>query len=44
MSILGIEVGGTKLQLGIGAGDGSGFVAFERRDIDIAKGAAGILT
>ena len=44
MSILGIEIGGTKLQLGIGAGNGSGFVAFERRDIDIAKGAAGILT
>jgi len=43
MSILGIEVGGTKLQLGIGAGDGSGFVAFERRNIDITKGAAGIL-
>ena len=44
MSILGIEIGGTKLQLGIGAGDGGGFVAFKRRDIDIAKGAAGILT
>ncbi len=44
MSFLGIEIGGTKLQLGIGAGDGSDFVAFERRDIDIANGAAGILT
>ncbi|MDA1053145.1 MAG: ROK family protein [Planctomycetota bacterium] len=41
---LGIEIGGTKLQLGISAGDGSGFVAFERRDIEIAKGAPGILT
>lgn len=44
MSFLGIEIGGTKLQLGVGAGDGSGFVVFERRNIDIAKGAAGILT
>lgn len=43
MSFLGIEIGGTKLQLGIGAGDGSDFLAFERRDIDLAKGAAGIL-
>ncbi|MBI2477218.1 MAG: ROK family protein [Planctomycetia bacterium] len=41
---LGIEIGGTKLQLGVGAGDGSDFVAFERRNIDIARGAAGILT
>ena len=40
---LGIEIGGTKLQLGIGAGDGSALAAFERRDIDIAKGATGIL-
>jgi glucokinase len=40
---LGIEIGGTKLQLGIGAGDGSDFVAFERRDIDLSQGAAGIL-
>lgn len=40
---LGIEIGGTKLQLGIGAGDGRNFVAFERRDIDISRGAAGIL-
>ncbi|MEO8495095.1 MAG: ROK family protein [Planctomycetota bacterium] len=43
MSFLGIEIGGTKLQLGIGAGDGGNFFAFERRDIDIAQGAAGIL-
>ena len=40
---LGIEIGGTKLQLGISAGDGSKFTAFERRDIDISKGATGIL-
>lgn len=39
---LGIEIGGTKLQLGVGAGDGSDFVAFERRDVQIAKGGAGI--
>ena len=43
MLFLGIEIGGTKLQFGIGAGDGSDFVAFQRRDIDIAKGATGIL-
>jgi len=40
---LGIEIGGTKLQLGIGQGDGSPFVAFERLDVDARKGAAGIL-
>ncbi|MBC8356817.1 MAG: ROK family protein [Planctomycetes bacterium] len=40
---LGIEIGGTKLQLGIGAGDGSDIVAIERRDINIASGAPGIL-
>ena len=40
---LGIEIGGTKLQLGVGSGDGCEFVAFERRDIDIANGASGIL-
>ena len=39
---LGIEIGGTKLQLGVGQGDGSDFVAFERRDVQIAKGGAGI--
>lgn len=39
---LGIEIGGTKLQLGVGAGDGSDFVAFERRDVQIARGGAGI--
>lgn len=39
---LGIEIGGTKLQLGVGAGDGSDFVALERRDVQIARGGAGI--
>ena len=39
---LGIEIGGTKLQLGVGHGDGSEFVAFERRTVDIARGAEGI--
>ncbi|MBS0204369.1 MAG: ROK family protein [Planctomycetes bacterium] len=39
---LGIEIGGTKLQLGVGHGDGSDFVAFERRDVQIARGGAGI--
>ncbi len=39
---LGIEIGGTKLQLGVGYGDGSEFVAFERRTVDISLGAAGI--
>lgn len=39
---LGIEIGGTKLQLGVGHGDGSEFVAFERRDVVIANGGAGI--
>jgi glucokinase len=40
---LGIEIGGTKLQLGVGAGDGAPLVALERRSIDPAKGATGIL-
>lgn len=39
---LGIEIGGTKLQLGVGHGDGSEFVAFERRTVDVARGAEGI--
>lgn len=39
---LGIEIGGTKLQLGVGAGDGTDFVALERRDVQIARGGAGI--
>lgn len=40
---LGIEIGGTKLQLGIGAGDGSPLVRLERFDVDPAQGAEGIL-
>jgi glucokinase len=41
--ILGIEIGGTKLQLGIGAGDGSPLVALDRHVVDPAGGAVGIL-
>jgi glucokinase len=40
---LGIEIGGTKLQLGLGRGDGL-ILALERRTIEPARGAAGILT
>jgi glucokinase len=40
---LGIEIGGTKLQLGVGTGDGGEMLAVARHDIDIAQGAAGIL-
>lgn len=40
---LGIEIGGTKLQLGVGAGDGSPLVALERLEVQPALGAAGIL-
>lgn len=40
---LGIEIGGTKLQLGVGAGDGSELVALERLDVDPRRGALGIL-
>ena len=39
---LGIEIGGTKLQLGLGRGDGC-ILAFERRAIEPARGAEGIL-
>lgn len=38
---LGIEIGGTKLQLGVGAGDGK-LVALERRPVDITRGGEGI--
>ena len=41
---LGIEIGGTKLQLGVGAGDGSTPVALSRVDVDAAAGAVGILS
>ncbi len=40
---LGIEIGGTKLQLGVGAGDGSSLEALERSDVDPLLGAKGIL-
>lgn len=39
---LGIEIGGTKLQLGVGAGDGSPIVELRRLDVDLARGGAGI--
>lgn len=40
---LGIEIGGTKLQLGVGREGGSELAALVRRDVDPARGAAGIL-
>lgn len=40
---LGIEIGGTKLQLGVGAGDGSDLVALERLEVQPRRGAAGII-
>ena len=43
MRFLGIEIGGTKLQLAVGAGDGRPFNVFERVEVDRARGAAGIL-
>jgi glucokinase len=39
--VLGIEIGGTKLQLGIGQGDGT-ILALERLRVDPTRGAAGI--
>jgi glucokinase len=39
---LGIEIGGTKLQLGLGCGDGT-IQAMVRRDVDPTQGAVGIL-
>lgn len=40
---LGIEIGGTKLQLGVGDGERPELVAWERLDIDARHGAVGIL-
>jgi glucokinase len=40
--VVGIEIGGTKLQLGIGPGNGT-LLALERLRVDPAKGADGIL-
>ena len=40
---LGIEIGGTKLQLGVGCADGSEFMALKRATVEPQLGAAGIL-
>lgn len=40
---LGIEIGGTKLQLGVGDGHGGELAALVRRDVDRHAGAEGIL-
>jgi len=40
---LGIEIGGTKLQLGVGSGEQAEFQALVRRDVDSSAGAQGIL-
>lgn len=39
---LGIEIGGTKLQLGVGTGEGPSLVALERRTVERSRGAAAI--
>jgi len=39
---LGIEIGGTKIQLGVGTGSGTPLVALERCDVDRGAGADGI--
>jgi glucokinase len=39
---LGIEIGGTKLQFGVGPADGQTFADFVRCDVDLPQGAAGI--
>jgi glucokinase len=40
---LGIEIGGTKLQLGVGDGSGGELAELVRHDVDASRGAAGIL-
>ena len=40
--VLGIEIGGTKLQLGVGSGNGS-LVALERLCVDPTRNATGVL-
>jgi glucokinase len=40
---LGIEIGGTKLQLGVGDGSGPDLAALVREDVDPRRGAVGIL-
>jgi glucokinase len=42
MMFLGIEIGGTKLQLGVGLGNGPPLLALERRPVEPAHGAAAI--
>ena len=39
---LGIEIGGTKLQLGVGTGNGPPLIALERRIVERSRGAAAI--
>ena len=41
---MGIEIGGTKVQLGVGAGNGSPLAALVRLDVEPSRGAAGILS
>jgi glucokinase len=40
---LGIEIGGTKLQLAVGPGNGSPLIEFRRAEIRLEEGAGGIL-
>src|SRR4051812_47744844 len=40
---LGIEIGGTKLQLGVGDGTSAELAELARHDVDPRRGAAGIL-
>jgi len=40
---LGIEIGGTKLQLGVGSGDAGELAAIVRHDVDPRQGATAIL-
>ena len=40
---LGIEIGGTKLQVGVGRGDGTPLEAFQRAEVDRIAGAEAIL-
>jgi len=40
---LGIEIGGTKLQLGVGTGDAAQLSALERVTVELDRGAGGIL-
>lgn len=41
--LVGIEIGGTKLQIGVGQGNGQPLVALERFEVDPQAGASGIL-